>query len=74
LGEDVQLLASSAFFLFEHCHARTLMIMNWTSESLSQPQLSIVLIRDDLVMVSAHTSKSLRHHFRRFSFSAYIFL
>ena len=28
LGEDVQLSAPSAFFLFEHCHARTLMIMN----------------------------------------------
>jgi hypothetical protein len=34
--------------------------MDWTSEPVSQPQLN-VLIRIALVMVSAHSSKTLRH-------------
>jgi hypothetical protein len=42
------------------CHA-TLMIMDWTSEPVSQPQLNVVLIRVTLVIVSLHSSKTLRH-------------
>jgi hypothetical protein len=34
----------------------TLMIMDWTSEPISQPQLHIVFIRVALVMVSFHSS------------------
>jgi hypothetical protein len=36
------------------------MIMDWTSEPVSQPQLNVVLIRVALVMVSVHSSKALR--------------
>jgi len=35
------------------------MIMDCTSEAVSQPQLNIVLIRVALVMVSVHSSKTL---------------
>jgi hypothetical protein len=38
-----------------------LMIMDWTSESISQPPLNVVLIRLALVMVPVHNSKTLRH-------------
>jgi hypothetical protein len=38
------------------------MIMNGTYETVSQPQLNVVLIRVALVMVSVHSSKTLRHH------------
>ena len=38
----------------------TLMIMNGTYETVSQPQLNVVLIRVALVMVSVHSSKTLR--------------
>jgi hypothetical protein len=41
------------------CHAPTLMIMDWTSEPVSQPQLNVVSIRLALVMVSVHSSKTL---------------
>ena len=34
--------------------------MDWTSEPVSQPQLYVVLIRVALVMVSVHSSKTLR--------------
>ena len=36
-------------------HAPALMIMDWTSEPVSQPQLNVVLIRVVLVMVSLHS-------------------
>jgi hypothetical protein len=35
------------------------MIMDWTSEPVSQPQLNVILIRVALVMVSVHSSKTL---------------
>ena len=35
------------------------MIMDRTSEPVSQPQLNVVLIRVALVMVSVHSSKTL---------------
>jgi hypothetical protein len=38
-----------------------LVIMDWTSEPVSQPQLNVVLSRVALVMVSAHSHKTLRH-------------
>ena len=41
------------------CHVPTLMIMGWTSEPVSQPQLNVVLIGVVLVMVSVHNSKTL---------------
>ena len=37
----------------------TLMIMDRTSESVSQPQLNVILIRVALVMVSVHSIKTL---------------
>jgi hypothetical protein len=40
------------------CHAPTL-IMDRTSEPVSQPQLNVVFIRLALVMVSVHSSKTL---------------
>jgi hypothetical protein len=36
-----------------------MMIMNRTSEPVSQPQLNVVLSRVALVMVSVHSSKTL---------------
>jgi hypothetical protein len=36
-----------------------LMIMDWTSEPVSQPQLNLVLIRVSLIMVSIHSSKTI---------------
>jgi hypothetical protein len=33
--------------------------MDYTSENVSQPQLNVVLLRVALVMVSAHSSKTL---------------
>jgi hypothetical protein len=41
------------------CHAPTLMITDWTSEPVSQPQLNVVLIRVALVMLSLHSSTTL---------------
>ena len=41
------------------CHAPALMIMDLTSEPVSQPELNVVLIRVALVMVSVHSSKTL---------------
>jgi hypothetical protein len=35
------------------------MIMDWTSEPVSQSQLNVVLVRVALVMVSVHNSKTL---------------
>jgi hypothetical protein len=35
--------------------------MDWTSEPISQPQLNVVLKRVALVMMSDHSSKTLRH-------------
>jgi hypothetical protein len=37
-----------------------LMIMDWTSEPVSQPQLNVVLLRVALVMVSAYSIKTVR--------------
>jgi hypothetical protein len=45
-----------------HCHASTLMIIDWTSEPVSQFQLKVVLIRIALVMVFVCHSKTLRQH------------
>jgi hypothetical protein len=59
LDEDVELSAPSAPCLPGCCHAPTLMIMDGTSESVSQPQLNVVLMRVALVMVSVQSSKSL---------------
>jgi len=36
--------------------------MDWTSEPVSQPQLNVVLMRVALVMLSVHSSKTLRQH------------
>jgi hypothetical protein len=38
-----------------------LMIMNWNSEPISRPQLNVVFVRVALVIVSVHSSKTLRH-------------
>jgi len=38
------------------CHVPTLMIMDWASEPVSQPQLNVVLYRVALVMVSVHSN------------------
>jgi len=40
------------------CHALALVITDWTSEPVSQPQLNIVLIRLPLVMVTVHSCKT----------------
>jgi hypothetical protein len=42
------------------------MIMDWTSEPVSQPQWNVVLIRVALVIVSVHSSKTLRHTYITF--------
>ena len=42
------------------CHVPNLMIMDWTSEPVSQPQLNVVLLRVALVMVSAYSIKTVR--------------
>ena len=57
LEQDVGLSAPSTPCLPGHCHAPALMIMDWTSELVSQPQLNVVLIRVALVTMSAHSSK-----------------
>ena len=57
--EDAELSAPPAPCLPGRCHALTLMIMDRTSEPVSQPQLNVVLIRVALVMVSVHSSKTL---------------
>jgi hypothetical protein len=57
--EDMELSAPSVPFLSGCCHAPTLMIMYWTSELVSQPQLNVVLIRVALVVVSVHSNETL---------------
>jgi hypothetical protein len=52
-------LNSSAPCMPRWCHVPTLMIMDWTSEAVNQPQLNVVLIRVALVMVSVHNSETL---------------
>jgi hypothetical protein len=48
------------------CHAPAMMIMDWTSEPVSQPQ-SNVLIRVALVIVSSHSNETLSEtHGREF--------
>jgi hypothetical protein len=59
LDEDVELSALPAPCLNIYCHAPTLMIMDLTSEPVSQPQLNVVFIRLALVMVSVHSNKTL---------------
>ena len=61
LDQDVELSDPPAPCLPRCCHALTMMIMDWTSETVSQPQLNVVLMRVALVMVSVHSSKTLRH-------------
>ena len=41
------------------CHAPSLIIMDWISESVIQPQLNVVLIRVALVIVTVHSSQTL---------------
>jgi hypothetical protein len=55
--EDVELSAPPAPCLPGCCHA--LMIMDRTSQSVSNSQLNIFLIRVALVMVSVHSCKTL---------------
>jgi hypothetical protein len=59
--EDEELSAPPAPCLPGCCHVPTLMIMDWTPELVRQPQLNVILIRVALVMVSVHSSKTLRH-------------
>jgi len=59
LDEDVELLAPPAPCLPGCCHVPALMIMDWTSGPVSQPQLNVVLVRLALVMVSVQSSKTL---------------
>ena len=59
MDEDVELSPLPAPFLNGYCHAPTLMIMDLTSEPVSQPQLNVVFIRLALVMVSVHSIKTL---------------
>jgi hypothetical protein len=58
--EDVE-LSALAPWLPGWCHVPTLMIIDRTSESVSQPKLNVVHIRVALVMVYVHNSKTLRH-------------
>ena len=59
LDENIELSAPPAPCLPRCCHVPTLMIMDWTSEPISRPQLNVVLLRVALVMVSVHSSKTL---------------
>ena len=61
--KDVELSAPPAPCLPGCWHALTLMIMDWTSEPVCQPQLNI-LLRVDSVMVSVHSSKTLTKTYR----------
>jgi hypothetical protein len=63
LEQDVELSAPSVPCLTGHCHVPTLMIMDSTSEPVSQPQLNVVLIRVALVMVSLHSNGNLRYRY-----------
>jgi hypothetical protein len=47
LDEDIEFSAPPVPCLPGHCHAPTLMIMDWASALVSQPQLN-VLIKADL--------------------------
>jgi hypothetical protein len=67
----VELSALPAPCLSGCFHVPALMIMDWTSEPVSQPQLNVILIRLALVMVSVHRSKTLtktRSHWNLFVF------
>jgi hypothetical protein len=57
--EDVELSVSPTPCLPGGYHVPTLMIMVWTSEPVSQPQLNVVFKRVALVMVSLHSSETL---------------
>ena len=57
--EDVGLSAPPAPCLPGCCHVLSLMILDWTSEPVNQPQLNVVLIRVASVVVSVHSSKNL---------------
>jgi hypothetical protein len=60
LDEDIELSALPAPYLPGYCHAPSLMIMDGTSEPVSQPHLNVVFfIRLALLMVSVHSSKTL---------------
>jgi hypothetical protein len=58
-NEDIELSASPVPRLPGCYHVLSLMIMDWTSEPVSQPQFNVVLIRVALLMVSAHSCKTL---------------
>jgi hypothetical protein len=45
LDEDIELSAPPALCLPGYCHAPTLMIMDWTSEPVSHPQLNVVFYK-----------------------------
>jgi hypothetical protein len=66
-GEDIELSSPPAPCLPGCCHVPAMMIMDQTSEPVSQPQLDVVLIRVALVMVSAHSSKTLTKTSPKFS-------
>ena len=57
--QGVELSAPPAPWLSGCCHALILMIMDWTSNPVSQHQLNAVLIRVAMVMVSVYSSKTL---------------
>lgn len=59
LDQDVELSDPPAPCLPRCCHALTMMIMDWTSETVSQPQLNVVLIRVALVKVCLHSNRTL---------------
>ena len=46
LDQDVELLVPSMPCLNLCCHVSAFMIMYWTSEPISQPQLNVVLLKD----------------------------
>ena len=59
--EDVELSAPNEPCLPGSCHILTLMIMDWTSEPVGQPQLNGFLVKHALVSVSVYRNKILTH-------------
>jgi hypothetical protein len=57
--QDIEISAPSEPCLHGHYHAPALMIMDWTSEPVSQVQLNAILLRVALVIVFVHSSKTL---------------
>jgi len=59
LEQDIKLPALPVLCLPGCCHVPTMMIMDSTSELISQPQLNVVLLRVALVMMSVHSNETL---------------